>query len=216
MTADENKQTDHDTPKMAKRFRGYLPVVIDVETAGFNAKKDALLEIAAILLAIDDHGNFYKAESLHYHIKPFPGANLDPAALAFTGIKPFHPFRFAVDEKEGLVEMFKEIRKIMKVNDCNRSVLVGHNAFFDLSFIQEAAKRCKLKRNPFHPFTTFDTAALSAVALGQTVLSRACLAANIEFDAEQAHSALYDADKTAELFCWIVNRWHYLSALEEE
>ena len=35
---------------LCDRFRGFYPVVIDVETAGFNAKTDALLEIAAITL----------------------------------------------------------------------------------------------------------------------------------------------------------------------
>ncbi|MCH2455158.1 MAG: ribonuclease T, partial [Idiomarina sp.] len=41
---------------MKKRFRGYMPGVVDVETAGFNAKTDALIEIAAVLLDFDSDG----------------------------------------------------------------------------------------------------------------------------------------------------------------
>ncbi len=70
--------------------------------------------------------------------------------------------------------------------------MVAHNATFDHSFTMTAAERAGLKRNPFHPFVTFDTAALSGLALGQTVLSKACIAAGMPFDGAQAHSALYD------------------------
>ncbi|HAV68246.1 MAG TPA: ribonuclease T, partial [Alcanivorax sp.] len=40
-------------PSLALRFRGFLPVVVDVETGGFDARNDALLEIAAVLLDMD-------------------------------------------------------------------------------------------------------------------------------------------------------------------
>jgi ribonuclease T len=46
--------------------------------------------------------------------------------------------------------------------------------------------------------------------LGQTVLAKACQAAGIAFDGQQAHSALYDTERTAELFCFIVNRYQQL------
>ncbi|MGS0727481.1 ribonuclease T, partial [Shewanella sp. 0m-11] len=49
--------TDAFDPNLLKnRFRGYFPVVIDVETAGFNANTDALLEIAVSMLKMDDEG----------------------------------------------------------------------------------------------------------------------------------------------------------------
>ena len=195
---------------LAKRFRGYYPVVIDVETGGFNAEKDALLEIAAITLTMDEDGYLHPHETFHEHIKPFEGANLDPKALEFTGIDPYHPFRLAIEEKEALQHIFKAVRAAQKEADCQRSVLVGHNAAFDISFLNAAVKRCDIKRNPFHAFTTFDTATLSAVCLGQTVLARAVLAANLPFNQEDAHSALYDADRTAALFCYLVNRWQEL------
>lgn len=192
---------------IAGRFRGFLPVVVDVETGGFNPATDALLEIAAVLLRLDDDGELHPAESVRYHVEPFPGARLDPASLEVTGIDPFHPFRLAVDENEALRGVFDMVRKEIKAQKCNRAVLVGHNSFFDLQFVHAAAERNKIKRNPFHPFSSFDTATLAGVAYGQTVLSRAVAAAGIAWDEAQAHSAAYDADVTARLFCEIVNRF---------
>lgn len=200
---------------IAARFRTFLPVVVDVETAGFDPKKDALLELAAVTLRIDDSGQWGRRETHSCHVEPFPGANLDPAALEFTGIDPYHPFRFAVPENEALQQIFRPVRRAVKEAGCTRAVLVGHNPSFDLSFISAATKRTGLKRNPFHPFTTFDTATLGALAFGQTVLARAVQAAGIPWDSTQAHSAVYDAERTADLFCHIVNRWGRLSGSRE-
>jgi len=195
----------------AKRFRGYFPVVIDVETAGFNAKTDALLEIAATLLSLDETtGLFHIDETLQFNVEPFKGANLEPSALAFTGIDPDNPLRGAVSEKEALSAIFKLIRKKMKAAGCQRAIMVAHNSAFDLGFVNAATERCSIKRSPFHPFVSFDTTTLSGLALGQTVLAKACAAANIEFNNSEAHSALYDTEKTAELFCYIVNKWQKL------
>ncbi|SDB29431.1 RNAse T [Pseudidiomarina indica] len=195
---------------MQGRFRGYMPVVIDVETAGFNAKTDALLEIAAVTLTFDEAGQLIPAQTLHYHIEPFAGANIEQAAIDFNGIDPHSPLRGAIDEATALKELFKPIRKAQKDAGCQRCILVGHNATFDHNFLMAAAERAQLKRNPFHPFVTFDTAALAAVFLGQTVLLKACQAAGIPFDHKQAHSAVYDTERTAELFCFMVNRYQQL------
>jgi ribonuclease T len=192
---------------MSTRFRGFLPVVVDVETGGFNAKTDALLEIAAVLLEVDDAGCWRRLETHACHVKPFPGANLEPSALEFNGIDPDHPLRFAVPEREALEKVFNPVRSAVKANGCTRAVLVGHNPSFDLGFVNAAAERTNFKRNPFHPFTTFDTATLGGLAYGQTVLSRAVEAAGIDWDGRDAHSAIYDAEKTADLFCAIVNQW---------
>ena len=191
------------------RFRGYLPVAVDVETAGFNAATDALLEIAAVTFNRDENGCWIIDDSISRHVKPFEGANLNQAALEFTGIDPEHPFRkeIAVEEKVALQDVFKMIRNAMKFHVCKRAILLGHNPSFDLGFINAAVERTGIKRNPFHPFSTFDTATLGGLAYGQTVLSRAVTAAGLEWDSEQAHSARYDAERTAELFCNIVNRW---------
>jgi ribonuclease T len=198
------------TSLMANRFRAYLPVVIDIETGGFNSKTDAVLEIAAVILAIDESGKIEIEQTFFHRVVPFDGANIEEAALKFTGIDPYHPLRIAKSEKDVFSNMFKLVRDSMKSNACKRAILVGHNAHFDHSFLNAASERHNLKRNPFHPFSSFDTATLAGLAYGQTVLSRACEVAKIEFDSNQAHSARYDAEKTAELFCGIVNKWQDL------
>jgi ribonuclease T len=192
---------------IAERFRGFLPVVIDLETGGFNAKTDALLEIAAVMLRLDSAGRLCRGETSTFHVLPFHGANLEPAALQVTGIDPHHPLRPAIPERDALQRVFREVRTEMKAAGCTRAVLVGHNAHFDLGFLNEAIARCDIKRSPFHPFAIFDTASLAAVALGQTVLARAALAAGLPWDEQAAHSARYDAEITADLFCEIVNRF---------
>ncbi|MBF0255633.1 MAG: ribonuclease T [Gammaproteobacteria bacterium] len=196
---------------MHNRFRGYLPVVVDVETGGFNAQTDALLEVAVSLLRMDETGLLHLDETLACHLQPFPGARLDPKALEFNGIDPDSPFRNALPEAEGLNWLFGPIRQAVKENGCKRAILVGHNAFFDLGFINAAVERCKIKRNPFHPFSTFDTVSLAGLAYGQTVLAKAALAAGLNWNSKSAHSAIYDAERTAELFCLIHNQWQELS-----
>lgn len=190
---------------MARRFRGFLPVVVDVETGGFNSATDALLEIAVHLVELDPAGRIQSAAHERYHVKPFAGANLEPASLEVTGIDPEHPLRPAIDERDALQRVFRLVRRELKATGCSRAILVGHNAFFDLQFLNAAVERAGIKRNPFHPFSSFDTATLAGVALGQTVLARAAEAAGIAWDAASAHSAAYDAEVTAELFCRIVN-----------
>ena len=198
------------TSLLADRFRTYLPVVVDLETGGFNSKTDAILEAAAVVLAMDEEGFLYRDQTYFHRVIPFKGTNIEEAALKFTGIDPYHPLRIAKSEKEVFRTMFKLVRESMKVSNCKRAILVGHNAHFDHGFINAASERHNLKRIPFHPFTSFDTASLAGLAYGQTVLSRACEAAGIEFNEKEAHSARYDANKTAELFCKIVNRWREL------
>ena len=201
---------------MANRFRGFLPVVVDVETGGFNRKTDALLEVAAVLVDFGDGGILTRGETIRYHVKPFEGANMEPASLAVNGIDPHHPLRPAIDERDALQRLFRAIRKAIRDNGCSRAVLVGHNAAFDLGFMNEAIYRSDIKRNPFHPFSCFDTATLCGVAFGQTVLARAVAAAGFEWDETSAHSAAYDAEMTADLFCEIVNRFQpiYAKSLE--
>ena len=196
----------YEKPVISKRFRGFLPVVIDVETAGFNAQTDALLEIAAITLRMGDRGTLHIAEKISCHVRPFEGANLDEAALAFNKIDPYHPFRMAVHESEALQRVFDPVRKAVRETNCSRAILVGHNPFFDLGFLKAAVERTRITENPFHSFSTFDTATLGGLVYGQTVLSRAVRAAGLEWDEAQAHSALYDAERTAQLFCTIVNK----------
>ncbi|MDD3763229.1 MAG: ribonuclease T [Nevskiales bacterium] len=192
--------------KVGHRFRGFLPVVVDVETGGFNAQTDALLEIAAVILGIDEDGRLHRRETVFAHVEPFAGANIEKAALEVNGIRVDNPLRLALPEREALDHVFRPIRKAVSENGCSRAILVGHNAHFDLSFVNAAVARNSYKRCPFHPFSVFDTATLAGAALGQTVLARALQAAKLGYDAEAAHSAIYDAEMTADLYCLLINR----------
>lgn len=195
-------------PPLRTRFRAFLPVVVDVETGGLQSHSDALLQIAAVILRVDpETGRLYPAETHSCHVEPFEGANIDPKALELNGIVPDHPLRMAVPEGEALRKVFNPVRQELRYTGCNRAVLVGHNATFDLDFLNAAVSRTGYKRNPFHPFSSFDTATLAGLAYAQTVLAKAVRAAGLEWDTREAHSAIYDAEKTAELFCAIVNRW---------
>lgn len=189
------------------RFRGFLPVVVDVETAGFNCETDALLEVAVVMVQMNAAGNLVRGNTFDQNILPFKGANIEESSLKFIGMEdPFHPFREAVSEKEALTALFKPINHQLKITGCSRAILVGHNAFFDLGFIKAAADRCRIK-SPFHEFSTFDTVSLAGLAYGQTVLAKAAVEAGMEWDNKQAHSAVYDTEQTADLFCEIVNQW---------
>ena len=198
------KNTPHALIK--NRFRGFLPVVVDVETAGLDPKKHALLEMSAVLIDRNDTGQFVAGEPFFEHILPFEGAELDPASLAFNQIDPYQPLRFALHEEQALPRLFAPIREALARTHCQRAVLVGHNAWFDLLFVNEAVKRTGIK-SPFHAFTCFDTATLAGFIYGQTVLAKAVKAAGIPFDTKEAHSAIYDAGKTAALFCAMLNTW---------
>jgi ribonuclease T len=193
-------------PAMANRFRGFLPVVVDVETGGFNAATDALLEIAAVLIDLDAQGVLRRGATHCYHVAPFEGSHIEPAALQINGIDPYHPLRPALPEHDALQRVFREIRHAIKSQGCRRAILVGHNAAFDLGFVNAAVRRTDIRRNPFHPFSCFDTATLAGAALGQTVLARAVQVAGFDWDTSNAHSARYDAERTADLFCLVCNR----------
>jgi ribonuclease T len=194
-------------PKMSERFRGYLPVVVDVETGGFDWNRHALLEIAVQAIDLDEDGRLVPGDLASAHLIPAPGTEIDPKSLQITGIDLDHPFRLAKPEREALDHVFAAVRAAVRKHECQRAILVGHNAHFDLNFLNAAVARTQHKRNPFHPFSVFDTVTLAGVAYGQTVLARAAIAAGIPWNGEEAHSAVYDTERTAELFCKIVNAW---------
>lgn len=199
---------------LAQRFRGFLPVAVDVETGGFDARTDALLELAICPIEMDEDGWLSPGTVRNRHIEPFEGANVEPSALEFNGIRLDHPLRMAVTEEQALKDLLQVVRQALKDAGCKRAVLLGHNAHFDLGFLNAAVARVGYKRNPFHPFSCFDTATLGGLAYGQTVLARAVDAAGLEWDSSQAHSAAYDTERTATLFCTIANRWRHLQAME--
>lgn len=193
--------------RMSERFRGYLPVVVDVETGGFDWNRHALLEIAALPLDLDDNGQLVPGHGASAHVVPAPGTEIDPKSLEVTGIDIDHPFRMAKPEREALDHIFAAVRVAVRRHECQRAILVGHNAHFDLNFLNAAVARVGHKRNPFHPFSVFDTVTLAGVAYGQTVLARAVQMAGMEWNSDEAHSAVYDTERTAQLFCKIANAW---------
>ncbi|MCK3658706.1 ribonuclease T [Pasteurellaceae bacterium Pebbles2] len=209
---------------LKNRFRGYYPVIIDVETAGLNSQTDGLLELAAITLKMDEQGWLMPDQTYHCHIQPFEGALINPDSMKINGIKLDDPERnaVAISELDAITGLFQMVRRGQKDAGCQRSIIVAHNAAFDQGFIMAAAERTGVKRNPFHPFSAFDTSTLSGLMFGQTVLVKACQMAKIPFDGKQAHSALYDTERTADLFCYMVNHlkklggFPHLPVLEDE
>ena len=207
-----NPATQQDFIPVGNRFRGFCPVVVDVETGGLNAETDALLEVAAVLIGINTERQFFCQRTIAAHVRPFDGANLDPSSLEVNKIDPFHPLRVALTEKEALEKIFAPVHRHIQQNQCTRAILVGHNAFFDLNFIKAAITRTGIKNNPFHPFSSLDTVTLGALVYGQTVLSRIAEAAHLEWENSSAHSAVYDAEKTAAIFCSVLNKWNGMSS----
>ncbi len=186
------------------RFRKFLPVIVDLETGGFDSKKNAILEIA-IQLIDEENSKLVLGDSYRYHIKPFDGLKVDKEALEFLRLDLNHPLRSAVEEEYALKESFKIINKHKSKYECSRAILVGHNAFFDHSFLSEACNRNNIKKSPFHPFSLIDTVSLGVLATEQTVLARVCKELDISYINEEAHSAAYDAEVTAQVFCKIIN-----------
>lgn len=199
--------------RMAQRFRGFLPVIVDVETGGFDSERHALLEIAVSTIRMDAAGFVHADPIVSTHVEPFAGSLLDPRSLEITGIDVDHPFRMALPEREALDHIFRPIRKAVREAGCQRAILVGHNAAFDVAAINAAIRRTQHKKSPFHQFSCFDTVTLGGLAYGQTVLSRAVEASGRSWDSREAHAAVYDAERTAELFCGVVNRWKQMEEL---
>jgi len=163
---------------------------------------------------MDGDGWLKPGEIVTTHVEPFAGSEIDPKSLEVTGIDVGHPFRDAKTERAALDHIFHGVRLAMRKAGCQRAILVGHNAHFDLGFLNAAVTRVQHKRNPFHPFSVFDTVTLGGLAYGQTVLSRAVQAAGLTWDANEAHSAVYDTERTAQLFCTVMNRWREFSGPE--
>ena len=189
---------------LKERFRKFLPVVVDLETGGFDSKKNAILEIAIQLIDEED-SRLVLGEPHRFHIEPFKDLIVDNEALEFLKLDLNHPLRVAVEEEFAIKEIFKIINQQKNKYECSRAILVGHNAFFDHSFLLEACLRNNIKKSPFHPFSLIDTVSLGVLATKQTVLARICNEMGISYDNEEAHSAAYDAMVTAQVFCKIIN-----------
>ena len=162
---------------------------------------------------MDDFGRLRRAETISVDVKPFEGAMINPRSLEFTGIDLDDPDRNPLVEKEALRQICLPVRKEVRATGCQRAIMVAHNPIFDLGFLNAMIERTAYKRSPFHPFSSFDTATIGGLVFGQTVLSRAVQAAGLEWNEANAHSAAYDAEKTADLFCSAVNRWKILTGM---
>lgn len=191
---------------LKNRFRKYLPVVVDIETGGFDPTSNAILEIAITLIE-EENKKLIVGETFRHHIVPFEGSIVEKESLEFTKINLDHPLRNAVTESEALNDLFKIINKAKNKYECSRAILVGHNAHFDNSFLTESLKRNNIKKTPFHKFSVIDTVSLGVLATGQTVLARICDKLNIDYDNDEAHSAAYDTVVTAQVFCSILNKY---------
>lgn len=194
----------HSTYALNQRFRRFLPVVVDVETGGMDYQHAPIVEIALTFLTIKK-GQLVLDDDLYFHIKPFEGAIVEPNSLEFLGYDAATLATHPITESEAFEMICHQVNKRVHTENCTRAIIVGHNAHFDLAFINSAIKRHQLK-SPFHRFSTLDTASLSALLLGHTVLCQACRLAGIEWDNKCAHNALYDCQKTATLFCQLVNQ----------
>lgn len=192
---------------LKERFRKYLPVVVDFETGGFDSNSNAILEIAITLIEEEDN-QLVVGDTHRFHIEPYEGLIVEDESLKFTKINLDHPLRNAVSEEHALKELFKIINKNKNAYECSRAILVGHNAHFDSSFLNAAVERNNIKKSPFHPFSVLDTVTLGALATNQTVLARICEALDIDYDSKEAHSAAYDSDVTAKVFCKVINNYN--------
>ena len=192
-----------------------MPVVVDVETGGFNSVDGrATRNRGRILVYVDDRRQSLRrgetiAATTSCHSKMPTWIRLRSRLTASTRIIRCDP---PIPERDALQRVFRDVRAELREWECNRAILVGHNAHFDLGFVNAAIERTGIKRNPFHTFSVLDTASLCGVAFGQTVLARAARAAGLAFDPDAAHSAAYDAEITADLFCEIVNRFRPIYA----
>jgi ribonuclease T len=190
---------------ISERFRQFLPVVIDLETGGLDPNKHALLEIAATPILYDTRYGFYYDDIFHEHVKPHPSTQIDQQALAINQIVVDSALRFAVEETYAIKTLVQWINAYLKKTSCSKAIIVAHNAHFDLRFLINAMTRSSNERCPLHRFSTLDTVTMSALVYGETVLAKALNKARIDFNENNAHGALYDTWKTAQLFCQIVN-----------
>ena len=191
---------------LKNRFRKYLPVVVDIETGGFNPETNAILEIAITLIE-EKNNKLFVGETFRHHITPFEGSVVEKESLEFTKIKLDHPLRTSLSEVDAIKDLFKIINKTKNKYECSRAIIVGHNAHFDSSFLTAAYERNKIKKTPFHKFSVIDTVSLGVLATGQTVLARICDELDIDYDNDEAHSAAYDSNVTAKVFCSIINKF---------
>ena len=173
-----------DLTKIAENEKGQdlegTYVVFDIETTGFSAVTDRIIEIGAV-----------KVED---------GKITDKFS---TFVNPKRPIPFRITELTGITDEMVigslDIETILPqfIEFIGDAVLVAHNASFDVGFIEQNCKRQKIEAD----FTYVDTVALARVllpALNRFKLDTVAKALNISL--ENHHRAVDDAGCTAEIF----------------
>ena len=165
-------------------------VVFDLETTGFSPIHDAIIEIGAVKVSkgkISDHYSVF--------------------------VNPQRPIPLRITEltsiDDSMVADAKSIEEILPefLSFCEGCSLVAHNAEFDVSFIEENAKRQGFETD----FTVLDTvqmARLLLTDLNKFKLNTVCKRLNIK--QEHHHRAVDDARVTAEVFL------RFVEMLEEQ
>ncbi len=103
---------------MSRRFRGFLPVVIDVETGGFNSRTDALLEIAAVFIDIDASGTLSRGCHPQLPCAAVSGCATGPGLAERHRHRSLSSVAAALPEREAIQRIFREVRHQLKAYDC--------------------------------------------------------------------------------------------------
>ena len=91
--------------ELSERFRGYLPVVLDLETGGFDHQVNPILELACCFVQMQDDRLSIKGQE-SWNVQPVDGMVVEPASLKVTGIDLDDPHRDAMDEASVLKDFF--------------------------------------------------------------------------------------------------------------
>ena len=155
-------------------------VVFDIETTGFSPVNNRIIEIGAVKVSggeiVERYSTFVNPQvPIPFEIEKLTGIN-DQTVMQAAGIETVLPefLRF-----------------------CKGSVLVAHNAGFDMSFIMENADRLGLGRE----FTYMDTVGIARILLPhQAKHTLDAVAKALGVSLENHHRAVDDAEATAEIF----------------
>ncbi len=167
--------TDSKNQSLMDRF-----VVFDIETTGFSSEKNHIIEIGAV-----------KVED---------GVIVDRFS---SYVNPEEPIPFRIEKLTGISDQDVVDAPLIDVvlpqflAFCEGSVLVAHNAQFDVGFIRANALRLGY---PF-AFTYVDTLALARVLLpGHAKFTLDAVAKIVGVSLENHHRAVDDAEATAHIF----------------
>ncbi len=160
-------------------------VVFDIETTGFGPVKDRIIEIGAVKIKngveVDTFSSFINPEiPIPYEIEELTGINDNMVIDAPT-----------IDV---VLPTFLDF--------CKDSVLVAHNASFDVSFINKKAELLDLETD----FTVIDTVGLARILLPELNRYKLNIVAKaLGITLDNHHRAVDDAACTAQIFLKFVD-----------